>query len=140
MKNKVINEEKEIKFLISKEFSEKALIKFLESLGLHPDRQDLQTDIYWDNASCDIINLKRGLRTRYVGDTLVDFEFKSLFKGDKGNYSVEEIKLLKDNLIDYSALRIILVQRLGIRDKNTFTKATRILPLNDFLYALGRFK
>jgi len=108
------NIEKEIKFKISVKMTKSELNQFLKRLGLRLKVEFLQKDVYWDNKDCEIINLKRGLRIRYILNKIKDVEFKSLFKNDKGQYIVEEIKLFKNEKLDISALGNILVNRLGI--------------------------
>ena len=112
--NKNKNIEKEIKFKISVKMTKLELNQFLKRLGLRLKVEFLQKDVYWDNKDCEIINLKRGLRIRYILNKIKDVEFKSLFKNDKGQYVVEEIKLFKNEKLDISALGNILVNRLGI--------------------------
>lgn len=108
------NIEKEVKFRIRPKLSKSQLKDFLKGLGLFIEKEILQKDIYWDNHNCDIINLKRGFRIRYVSGKIKDIEFKSLFKKNNGEYVIEEVKLFKDGMLDLSALKNILVSRLGV--------------------------
>lgn len=115
MSKKQVNHiEKEIKFKIDPNLPKEDLEGFLKKLGLTPKEQILQTDVYWDNQTCDIINLKRGLRARYVTGQIKEVEFKSLFKKKDGQYVVEEIKILNNGLLDIPELKNILVNRLGV--------------------------
>lgn len=109
-----INIEKEVKFKIHSRVTGSELDKFLVKLGLTIKRREQQEDVYWDNKDCEITNLKRGLRIRYISNTVADVEFKSLFKGDNGQYVVEEIELLKNGVLDTSAIKNILADRLEI--------------------------
>lgn len=108
------NIEKEVKFTINPKLTKSQLENFLKEQGLVKKGQILQKDVYWDNQACDIINLKRGLRVRYISNQVKDVEFKSLFKGENGQYVIEEIKLLKNGEFEISALKKILINRLGI--------------------------
>ena len=108
------NIEKEVKFKINPRLAKLQLENFLKKQGLVAKERILQKDVYWDNQACDIINLKRGLRVRYVSNQVKDVEFKSLFKRENGQYVIEEIKLLKNGQFDISALKEILINRLGI--------------------------
>ncbi len=132
--NQKQNIEKELKFIISPKVSKEDIKVFLENLGLVFNHQDLQTDIYWDTNNFDIINLKRGLRVRYVSNVLKNIEFKSLFQDDSGKYVVEEIKLLKDNVLDKAVLEDILVNRLNICKDCEFKQN---LPIEQYFSNLG---
>lgn len=108
------NIEKEVKFKITPEFTQTQLENFLKKHGLILKEQVHQKDVYWDNPDCEIINLKRGLRVRYVSSQIKDVEFKSLFQKENGQYVIEEIKLLKNGYLDIPALKEILLDRLEI--------------------------
>ena len=114
------NIEKEVKFKIDSKLAKSQLEDFLKKLGLVAKEQIFQKDVYWDNRTCDIINLKRGLRIRYISNKIKDVEFKSLFNKMNGQYVVEEIKLFKENMLDVSALKEILVTRLEICELKDF--------------------
>lgn len=114
------NVEKEVKFKINPKLTKSQLENFLKEQGLVAKERILQKDVYWDNQACDIINLKRGLRVRYVSNQVKDVEFKSLFKRENGQYVIEEIKLLKNGQFDISALKEILINRLGICELKGF--------------------
>ena len=99
------NIEKEVKFKIDLKISMLQLEVFLKSLNLTKNKEISQKDVYWDNQNCDIINLKRGLRVRYISNQIKDVEFKSLFLKKNGQYVIEEIKLLKDGQLDTISLK-----------------------------------
>ncbi len=120
MKKNPPNLEKEVKFKIHSETSPEQLHSFVTSLGMTLHRKDVQRDVYWDTADCRIINLKRGLRLRYVKGQLRHVEFKSLFQNQDGKYVVEEIKLYERGVCDYDKLRHILVDRLQIMNSDVF--------------------
>lgn len=130
------NLENEVKFIIDKSTSFSDLVIFIEKLSLLLDRQDLQTDVYYDNSRYDIINLKRGLRVRYLSEVLTNLEFKSLFKGKSG-YAIEEVKLLEDNSLNYSELENILVYRLNICSREAFLQNKKGVSVEAFLIGLG---
>jgi len=129
------NIEKEVKFIIKSNITIPELNQFLIQLQLSPKHQVFQKDVYWDNQNCKIINLKRGLRIRYISNKVKDFEFKSLFKGQNGQYVVEEQKLLVNGQLDVSALKKILVNRLNICRLNNFE--SNFYSLESYLSKLG---
>lgn len=130
------NIEREVKFKIDSRVTGLELDKFLKKLDLSMKHKVSQKDVYWDNQACDIINLKRGLRVRYISNQIKNVEFKSLFKGKEGQYVVEEIKLLKGDKFDTSALKDILVNRLGICELKDF-KNNNFGSLEIYLSSLG---
>lgn len=130
------NIEKELKFKIDSDVTKTELDRFLSELGLVTKEMVLQKDVYWDNPNCDIINLKRGLRTRYISNQIRDVEFKSLFKTSNGQYVVEEIKILKNSQLDVSSLKEIMVNRLGLIQANNFVYDASGTP-EDILTSLG---
>ena len=131
-----INIEKEVKFKISPKFAKTQLESFLKKQGFVLKEQIQQRDTYWDNSTYDIINLKRGLRTRYVFDKLKSIEFKSLFLKKTGQYVVEEIQLFNNDRLDVSLLKNILVSRLEICKARDFKK-TGIVSPETYLSNLG---
>lgn len=131
-----INIEREVKFKINPTWTKLELERFLKKLNLIKKEQISQKDIYWDNQICEIINLKRGLRVRYISDQIKDVEFKSLFKGESGQYVIEEIKLFKKGCLDTSSLKEILVNRLEICKAKDFNNDDSDSP-ELFLSRLG---
>ena len=103
----------------------------IETAGFKLLSAQNQKDVYWDTEGCDLINLKRGLRVRYLEGEFSSVEFKSLFKKDDGSFFIEEVNLLKDKCLDLDLLKSILVERLGVLtdefSKITGTSTTEIL-------------
>ena len=131
-----INIEKEVKFKIDQKLTKLQLENFLFKQNLVKREKKEQKDVYWDNKTCDILNLKRGLRIRFISNKIIDIEFKSLFKGEDGRYVIEEIKLLKNGKFKISSLKKILIDRLGVLNSNDFNKCNLVSPEN-YLSKLG---
>lgn len=122
------NIEKEVKFKINPRLAKLQLENFLKKQGLVAKERILQKDVYWDNQACEIINLKRGLRVRFISSQIVDIEFKSLFKGEGEKYVIEEVKLFKRGRFEISTLKEILIKRLGILRLEDFDENNLDLP------------
>lgn len=114
-------QEIEVKFQIVCPKQVGDVIDILQKNGLCFQAKTTQNDTYWDTEQCEIINLKRGLRSRSASGKVVALEFKSLFKRADGTSFIEEIPLFKDNSIDVGGLREILVNRLGVLSEASFS-------------------
>lgn len=130
------NEEREVKFEILNNVSVAKIQKLFTSLNLLYVGTEEQTDVYWDTEDCQIINLKRGLRARYLQNNLNAVEFKSLFKKKTGEFMVEEIKLLHDGF-DIGKLAYILNDRLEIGIKGNKAVGGAVKAVENLLKEMG---
>lgn len=73
------------------------VIAYLHDRGWKHRSDRRETDVYWDTDSWKLLNLKRGLRTRFVDNRLTAVEFKSLFMNGRGQFVIEEIQFLERN-------------------------------------------
>lgn len=127
-----MNQEIEIKYRVMS--PSKDLNKVIKSLGLVPHKVQNQKDVYWDTDDFMMINLKRGLRIRYVNGKLSAIEFKSLFKNEDGEYFIEEIDLRDNGKLNLTKLKNILVDRLGI-----FSQKESVAHCDSHYEILGSF-
>jgi adenylate cyclase class IV len=113
-------EEIEIKYQVNSSLEE--LNNLIKQQNLQFVNSEEQKDEYWDTESFKIINLKRGLRIRYLGDKIKSIHFKSLFKKSNNDFFVEEIKLFENQKLDLIKLKEILENRLEITKFKNFEK------------------
>ncbi|MDR2369702.1 MAG: CYTH domain-containing protein [Mycoplasmataceae bacterium] len=126
--------EMEQKFSFNEKWTVAEIEKIIEKFGLRRDGFEELRDVYWDNEDCKIMNLKRGLRVRFLFGVLKSVEFKSLFVNAMGKRLIEEISLLDEQQnIDLVKLNNLIVNRLQLSQ----TKVKNENNINNILSNYG---